>query len=323
MTDSQTLASKILDGRALAAVIRSEVATEVAALVAAGGRRPGLAAVLVGDDPASRIYVANKGRACEEVGMESRTHTLAADTSREALLALVEELNADQAIDGILVQLPLLRHLGSREVLERIEPAKDVDGFHPINVGRLWTEEEGLVPATPSGIVELLRRQEVELVGRHAVVVGRSNIVGKPMAALLLRQHCTVTIAHSRTRDLAATCRQADVLVAAVGRAGLIGPDHVKPGAVVVDVGMNRLASEEEVGRAFPGDAAKLERFRQRGSLLVGDVDFDRVAPLAGAITPVPGGVGPLTIAMLLVNTLRASRRRQGVAATVTAAGSG
>lgn len=304
--------TKVLDGKAVAAEIRGEVAAGVADLVTGGGRRPGLAAVLVGDDPASSIYVASKGRDSEEVGMVSRTHRLPVSTSEAELLALVDALNADDAVDGILVQLPLPAHMSGRRVLDRIDPAKDVDGFHPVSVGRLWLDEPGFVSATPAGILELLRRYEVPLAGAHAVVLGRSAIVGKPMAGLLLRAHCTVTVCHSRTRDLPAITRQADVLVAAVGRAAMVGPEHVKPGAVVIDVGINRLDSEDAVRAAFPDDAGKLARFRDKGSLLVGDVDFDRVAPIASAITPVPGGVGPLTRAMLLVNTLAAARARQG-----------
>ena len=302
----------ILDGKAVAADIRAEVAAGVAALIAGGGRRPGLTAVLVGDDPASVLYVTSKARDCEEVGMVGRTHRLAAGIGEPELLALVDSLNADEAVDGILVQLPLPPPLSSRRVLERIDPGKDVDGFHPVSVGHLWLDEPGFVSATPAGILELLRRCQVPLAGAHAVVLGRSAIVGKPMAGLLLRSNCTVTVCHSKTRDLPAITRQADVLVAAVGRAAMVGPEHVRPGAVVVDVGINRLESEEAVLRAFPHDPAKLERFRAKGSLLVGDVDYDRVAPLASAITPVPGGVGPLTRAMLLVNTLTASRARQG-----------
>ncbi len=307
----------VLDGKSVAATIRGEVAAGVAALLAAGGRRPGLAAVLVGDDPASAIYVSSKARDCEEVGMASRTHRLPAATEERELLALVDTLNVDETIDGILVQLPLPAHVSGRRVLDRIDPGKDVDGFHPMSVGRLWLDEPGFVSATPAGIMELLRRYEVPLAGAHAVVLGRSAIVGKPMAGLLLRAHCTVTMCHSKTRDLPAVTRQADVLVAAVGRAAMVGPEHVKPGAVVVDVGINRLDSEDAVRRAFPHDEGKLERFRAKGSLLVGDVDYDRVAPIASAITPVPGGVGPLTRAMLLVNTLTASRARQGLLAGV------
>ena len=309
----------VLDGKSMAATIRGEVAEGVAALLAAGGRRPGLAAVLVGDDPASALYVSSKARDCEEVGMASRTHRLPAATEERELLALVDTLNVDETIDGILVQLPLPAHVSGRRVLDRIDPGKDVDGFHPMSVGRLWLDEPGFVSATPAGIMELLRRYEVPLAGAHAVVLGRSAIVGKPMAGLLLRAHCTVTMCHSKTRDLPAVTRQADVLVAAVGRAAMVGPEHVKPGAVVVDVGINRLDSEDAVRRAFPHDESKLERFRAKGSLLVGDVDYDRVAPIASAITPVPGGVGPLTRAMLLVNTLAASRARQRQLAGVPA----
>ncbi|HET9765876.1 MAG TPA: bifunctional methylenetetrahydrofolate dehydrogenase/methenyltetrahydrofolate cyclohydrolase FolD [Thermoanaerobaculia bacterium] len=311
----------ILDGKSVAAEIRGEVAAGVAELLAAGGRRPGLAAVLVGDDPASAIYVASKGRDSEEVGMVSRTHRLPVTTGESELLALVDALNADDAIDGILVQLPLPAQVSGRRVLDRIDPGKDVDGFHPVSVGRLWLDEPGFVSATPAGILELLRRYQVPLAGAHAVVLGRSAIVGKPMAGLLLRAHCTVTVCHSRTRDLAAITRQADVLVAAVGRAAMVGPEHVKSGVVVIDVGINRLDSEDAVRSAFPGDAGKLERFRAKGSLLVGDVDYDRVAPIASAITPVPGGVGPLTRAMLLVNTLAAARARQGHPAAVAKVG--
>jgi methylenetetrahydrofolate dehydrogenase (NADP+) / methenyltetrahydrofolate cyclohydrolase len=305
-----------MDGKAVAEEIRAEVARGVAGLVAGGGRPPGLAAVLVGDDPASQVYVGSKTRACAAAGIAGRTVILPADTGREELAAVVAELNADDAVDGILVQLPLPAGLPERPILEAVDPAKDVDGFHPLNVGRLWLGEEGFVPATPAGIVRLLDRYGVALEGRHAVVVGRSAIVGKPMAALLLARHATVTLCHSRTRDLAAVCRQGDVVVAAVGKAALIGRDHVKPGAVVVDVGMNRVSDRAEVERLFPGDARRLEVLERRGSTLVGDVDFSAVAPLAAAITPVPGGVGPLTVAMLLVNTLTAARRRQGLAAS-------
>ena len=305
-------AGMILDGKATAAEIREEVKAGVAELVAAGGRQPGLAVVLVGDNPASKVYVASKTRACEEVGMLGRTVRLPATATAAELEAAVDALNADDAIDGFLVQLPLPDGLPERAILERIDPDKDADGFHPVNVGRLWTGEPGFVPATPSGILELLRRHRVELKGAHAVVVGRSNIVGKPMAALLLREHCTVTVCHSRTRDLPAVCAEADLLVAAIGRAAMIGPEHVREGAVVIDVGMNRVSDRDEVERLYPGDAGRLAAFANKGSILVGDVDFTHVRPKAAAITPVPGGVGPLTVAMLLVNALEASRRRQG-----------
>ncbi|MDX1631460.1 MAG: bifunctional methylenetetrahydrofolate dehydrogenase/methenyltetrahydrofolate cyclohydrolase FolD [Thermoanaerobaculia bacterium] len=304
--------TRILDGKATASAIRREVADEVEELVGSGGRPPGLAAVLVGEDPASEIYVRNKARACREVGIVGRTIHRPEDTTQEDLLDLVEELNEDPAVDGILVQLPLPEGLDERSVIEEIDPSKDVDGFHPVNVGRLWLGEPGFVSATPGGIMELLRRYDVELEGMNTVVLGRSNIVGKPMAGLLIRSHATVTVCHSRTRELADVCRRADLLVAAVGRPGFVGPDQVKEGAVVVDVGINRLRSEEEVTELFGEDEEKLDKVREKGSVLVGDVDFDRVAPKAAAITPVPGGVGPLTIAMLLENTLRAGRLRQG-----------
>ncbi|HVR98798.1 MAG TPA: tetrahydrofolate dehydrogenase/cyclohydrolase catalytic domain-containing protein, partial [Thermoanaerobaculia bacterium] len=278
-----------------------------------GYRPPGLAAVLVGDDPASHVYVSGKVKACGEADIESRTIRLPAATSEEELAGVVDGLNQEDAVDGILVQLPLPRQIHERRILDRVHPDKDVDGFHPVSVGRLWLDQEGFVPATPSGILELLRRNNIPLAGRHAVVVGRSAIVGKPMAGLLLREHCTVTVCHSRTPDLAAVTRGADVLIAAVGRPALIGAEHVREGAVVIDVGINRISDRAEVERLFPGDAARLEQVERRGSTLVGDVDFTRVAPIAAAITPVPGGVGPLTIASLLANTLKAARRRQGL----------
>jgi len=308
--------TRLLEGKALAAEIRAEVAAGVRALIGRGGRPPGLVAVLAGADPASRLYVASKTRACQEVGMAGRTLELPAAVSAEELAARLRELNADPEVDGILVQLPLPAGLPERRLLELVDPAKDVDGFHPVNVGRLWLDEPGPVPATPAGILELLKRSGIPIAGRRAVVVGRSQIVGKPAAALLLREHATVTICHSRTRDLAAVCGEADILVAAVGRPGVIGPEHVREGAVVIDVGINRLAEPREVERLFPDGGerqAALARLRERGSVLVGDVDFARVAPRAAAITPVPGGVGPLTVAMVVANTLRAARARQGL----------
>jgi len=303
----------LLDGRATAGAIRAETARAAAAFRAETGRSPGLAVILVGDDPASQVYVGSKTRSSKEAGLESFGHLLPAETSAPELAALLDRLNADPAVDGILLQLPLPGHLPTRALLERIDPAKDVDGFHPLNVGRLWIDEPGFVPCTPAGIVELLRRYAIPLAGRRAVVVGRSTIVGKPMAGLLLREHCTVTVAHSRTRDLAAVCRSADLLVAAVGRAGLIGADHVAEGATVVDVGMNRVVDRELAERLLGGDGQRLAAFERNGSVLVGDVDFPAVAPRAGAITPVPGGVGPLTVAMLLANAVRAARRRAGL----------
>jgi len=305
--------SELLDGKAVAAAIRAEVAQGVEELVASGGRPPGLTVVLVGDDPASQVYVGSKVRACTEVGMVSRKIARPAATTQEELAAIVDELNQDETIDGMLLQLPLPRHIEERPLLERILPAKDVDGFHPVNAGRLWLDLPGFVPATPAGILELLKRRGTPLAGRRAVVVGRSNTVGKPMAALLLRENCTVTLCHSKTADLAAVAREGDILVAAVGRPGLVSAEHVKDGAVVIDVGINRVSDRATVERLFPGDARKLAQLEQKGAVLVGDVDFVRVAPKASAITPVPGGVGPLTVAMLLVNTLKAARRRQGL----------
>jgi methylenetetrahydrofolate dehydrogenase (NADP+)/methenyltetrahydrofolate cyclohydrolase len=305
--------SEILDGKTIAQSIRAEVAASVGELVDSGGRRPGLAAVLVGDNPASQIYVRNKTRASEEAGIASSAIRLPDDTSEADLLQAVDELNEDDNVDGILVQLPLPAHLPERRFLAHVTPDKDVDGFHPVSVGRLWMDQTGFAPATPSGILELLRRSDIALEGQEAVIVGRSTIVGKPMAALLLREHCTVTVCHSRTRDLPAVCSRADLLVTAIGRPAVFGPEHVKEGAVVIDVGINRVTDPAEVERLFPGDEKRRATLERRGAVLVGDVDFNRVAPKASAITPVPGGVGPLTVAMLLVNTLQASRRRQNL----------
>lgn len=269
--------------------------------------------MLVGNDPASATYVASKARACQQVGIDRLTLNLPATISQTELLEKVRGLVLDDSVDGILVQLPLPEHLADRAVLDAIDPAKDVDGFHAINVGRLWRGEPTLAPATPSGILELLRRSQIPLQGRRAVIVGRSNIVGKPMAALLLAEHATVTVCHSRTPDLAAVCREAEILVVAVGRAGLVGPEHVGDGAVVIDVGMNRVTDNSELTRLFPSDEERRASFEQRGYVLAGDVDYHRVASKTSAITPVPGGVGPLTVAMLLVNTLKASCQRQGL----------
>ncbi|HMW43441.1 MAG TPA: bifunctional methylenetetrahydrofolate dehydrogenase/methenyltetrahydrofolate cyclohydrolase FolD [Plasticicumulans sp.] len=285
----------IIDGKAHAAGLRAHLARRVAQLHADAGFVPGLAVVLVGEDPASQVYVRNKAAQTRECGMQSIEHRLPASTTQDELLALVATLNADPEVDGILVQLPVPAHIDPERVLLAIDPAKDVDGFHPLNAGLLATGGSGLVPCTPLGSLMLLKDRLGSLAGLHAVVVGRSNIVGKPMAQLLLREDCTVSVVHSRTREPAALCRQADIVVAAVGRPRMIGPDWVKPGATVIDVGINRIALDD--GR----------------TKLVGDVDFDAVAPLAGAITPVPGGVGPMTIACLLHNTLTAACRRRGV----------
>ncbi|HHQ48218.1 MAG TPA: bifunctional methylenetetrahydrofolate dehydrogenase/methenyltetrahydrofolate cyclohydrolase FolD [Acidobacteria bacterium] len=303
---------KILDGKKIAAEIRAEVAEQVAELTP-HGVVPRLDAILVGDDPASRVYVGSKARTCARLGMASETHVLPAATSQAELEALIDQLNADPEVDGILVQLPLPEGIDTHAVLDRIDPAKDVDGFHPVNTGLLQQGRPALVPCTPAGILEMLDREGIAIEGRRAVVVGRSDIVGKPMAMLLLHRHATVTLCHSRTRDLKVVTREADILVAAVGRLAMIGPEHVREGAVVIDVGIHRLTERAEVERLFPGDAARMERFESKGSVLTGDVDFVRVAPIASRITPVPGGVGPLTIAMLMANTVRAARARRGV----------
>ena len=282
----------LIDGKAAAAALRTRAATAAADLKARHGVIPGLAAVLVGNDPASEIYVRSKGKATREAGLVSVEHRLPATASEAELLALVGRLNADPAIDGILVQLPLPPQVSTRRIIEALDPAKDIDGFHPVNVGRLWSGVDALVPCTPWGALLLLRQTLGALAGSEAVVIGRSNIVGKPMAALLLGEHCTVTLAHSRSRDLPAIARRADIVVAAAGRAELVRGSWLKPGATVIDVGINRM----------PGEGK---------SRLVGDVAFAEALGIAGAITPVPGGVGPMTIACLLRNTLIAACRRR------------
>lgn len=302
-----------LGGKSVSSEIRRELAAEVESMVAGGARRPKLVAVLVGDDTASATYVASKARGCEDVGMDGETLRLSAEISGDELEAAIRRLNDDDSVDGILVQLPLPKHVDEQRILELVDPDKDVDGFHPVNVGRLWSGQDALTPATPTGVIELLRRRDIEIKGRHAVIVGRSNIVGKPMAALLLQNHATVTICHSRTADLAAECRRADLLVAAVGVPALVGPDHVKDGAVVIDVGMNRIDDPAELERLYPGNERRRAGFETRGFSLVGDVDYTRAKPKASAITPVPGGVGLLTVTMVIANTLRASKRRQGL----------
>ena len=289
------MAAEIIDGKAFAAKVREKVATQVARLKADHGLVPGLAVVLVGEDPASQVYVRSKGKQTVECGMNSYEHKLEATTSEADLLALIARLNADAAVHGILVQLPLPSHINEDLVINTIDPAKDVDGFHISNVGLLGTGQKSMVPCTPLGCLMMLRAHHGSLSGLNAVVVGRSNIVGKPMANLLLKDSCTVTIAHSRTKDLAALCRGTDILVAAVGRPEMITGDYVKPGATVIDVGINRIE-------------------RDGKTKLVGDVDFASAAAVAGAITPVPGGVGPMTIACLLANTLTATCRANGLA---------
>ncbi|MGH9415179.1 MAG: bifunctional 5,10-methylenetetrahydrofolate dehydrogenase/5,10-methenyltetrahydrofolate cyclohydrolase [Terriglobales bacterium] len=299
------MSAKRLDGVAAAAAIRAEVAEKVGEL---GGRRPGLAVILAGEDAASQIYVRGKIRACAEVGIYSELLTPAATVSTAELLEQVEGLNRRGDIDGILVQLPLPPQVDTAAVLLRVDPDKDVDGFHPVNLGRLMTQRAGPRPCTPAGILELLRRNGIAVAGREAVVVGRSDIVGKPLALLLLHQHATVTICHSRTPNLAAVCRRAELLFAAVGRPALLDEKHIARGAVVVDVGVNRLTDAAEVERYFPGDAGRREEFARRGSTLIGDVDPRAACAVASAFTPVPGGVGPLTIAMLMSNTLMARK---------------
>jgi methylenetetrahydrofolate dehydrogenase (NADP+)/methenyltetrahydrofolate cyclohydrolase len=306
----------ILDGTKIAAQIRAEVGEDVKQLTAQG-LRPGLAVVLVGHNPASEIYVRSKVKACEELGIHSEKITPPESSTTEELLVLVDDLNRRDDIDGILVQLPLPGHVDSKKVLLAVSPDKDVDGFHPMNVGYLSTQRPGLVPCTPAGVIEILKRSDIAIAGAEAVVVGRSDIVGKPVAMLLLNRNATVTVCHSKTRDLPAVCRRADILVAAIGRAGMVTPAYVKPGATVIDVGMNKVTDPTEFQKFFAGDARREAAFAKNGSTLMGDV-HPVVADVAGAITPVPGGVGPLTIAMLMSNTVKAARlrRRQGVAAT-------
>lgn len=285
----------IIDGKQFAARLRASIAAQVARIKSDYGLIPGLAVVLVGEDPASQIYVRNKGLQAREAGMNSFEHRLPATATQAELLARIAELNRDPAVNGILVQLPLPKQIDPEAVIEAIAVDKDVDGFHPLNAGLLAVGGTGMVPCTPLGCLMLLKDHVGELAGKRAVVLGRSNIVGKPMAALLLREHCTVTVAHSRTRDLAEECRRADILIAAVGKAQMVEGDWIKPGAAVIDVGINRISTPDGKGR------------------LVGDIDFASAVEVAGAITPVPGGVGPMTIACLLLNTLTAACRQRGI----------
>jgi len=305
------LAGRILSGNKIRDQILDELRDEVSSLTAQGVQ-PGLTAVLVGDDPASQIYVRNKIAACDKLGLASRTLRPPADISTEQLLEIVEGLNADPEVDGILVQLPLPKQIDADRVLLAIDPAKDVDGFHPMNVGALATGKPKLVSCTPAGLIEILKRSDIPISGQRAVVVGRSNIVGKPAALLLLAESATVMVCHSRTRDLPAAAREADILVAAIGRPAMLTAEHIKPGAVVLDVGINRITDPAEAERIFAREPEKLARFREKGSILVGDVHPTDMAELASAYTPVPGGVGPLTIAMLMSNTVRAARLRRG-----------
>jgi methylenetetrahydrofolate dehydrogenase (NADP+)/methenyltetrahydrofolate cyclohydrolase len=302
------MVATILDGSKMAAEIRAEVAAEVKVL-AASGVRPGLAVVLVGHNPASEVYVRGKVKSSQEVGIYSEKHTPPETVTTNELLELIADLNRRDEIDGILVQLPLPPQVDAKKVLLAVDPAKDVDGFHPMNVGFLSTQRPGLVPCTPAGVMEILKRSAIPVAGQEAVVVGRSDIVGKPVAMLLLNANATVTVCHSKTRDLPEVCRRADILVAAIGRAGMITRDYVKRGATVIDVGMNQVTDRAEFDRLFAGNKKREETFLTKGSTLVGDV-HPEVAEVAGAITPVPGGVGPLTIAMLMANTVKAAKMR-------------
>jgi len=302
---------RILDGTAIAAAIKQEVAEEVRQLVA-HGIRPGLAAVLVGNVAASEIYVRSKVQTCADLGLFSELITPSADTTTEAMLDLVHGLNDRDDIDGILIQLPLPAQVDTKALLDAVDPDKDVDGFHPVNAGRLQAGRPALAPCTPAGILEILRRSNLPIAGQHTVVVGRSDIVGKPVAMLLLHENATVTICHSKTRDLPAVTREADILVAAIGRPGFITAEMVKPGATVIDVGINRITTQAEFDRYFAGNAKREAAFAKRGSTIVGDV-HPQAFEVAGAYTPVPGGVGPLTIAMLMANTVRAARMRRGL----------
>jgi methylenetetrahydrofolate dehydrogenase (NADP+) / methenyltetrahydrofolate cyclohydrolase len=303
--------TKVLDGTAIAAEIKAEVKAEVERL-ALQGIRPGLAAVLVGHVPASEIYVRSKVKTCDALGLFSELITPPETVTTEQMLALIGQLNAREDIDGILIQLPLPSQVHAKTLLEAVSPDKDVDGFHPVNVGRLQTGQPALPPCTAAGIIEILKRSHLPIAGQNAVVVGRSDIVGKPTAILLLAENATVTVCHSRTRDLASFTRQADILVVAIGKPGLVTASMVKPGATILDAGINRVTDRAEFERYFAGDARREELFLQKGSTIVGDVD-PHAFGLAGAYTPVPGGIGPLTIAMLMANTVRAAKLRRGL----------
>jgi methylenetetrahydrofolate dehydrogenase (NADP+)/methenyltetrahydrofolate cyclohydrolase len=308
------MTARILDGLKLRDQIFAELADEIAAMTASG-TRPGLAAVLVGDNPASQLYVKSKIAACEQLGIASWMHTPPATVNTREMLQLVDDLNGDPAVDGILIQLPLPPQVDTKLVLESVDPAKDVDGFHPMNLGRLVSGRPGLVACTPAGCMEILRRGNIAIEGADAVILGRSDIVGKPMSLLLMHANATVTICHSKTRDLPGTVRRADIIVAAMGKAGYVAADWIKPGAAVIDVGTNRVADPAEAERLFRNTPERLEKFRVKGSALVGDVHPDAIN-VAGALTPVPGGVGPMTITMLMSNTVKAARLRRGAGAT-------
>jgi methylenetetrahydrofolate dehydrogenase (NADP+)/methenyltetrahydrofolate cyclohydrolase len=304
------MTARVLDGTKIRDAVFADLRGEITAL-SMEGVRPGLAAVLVGENPASQLYVKSKIAACEQIGLASWLHTPAADVTTVELLKLVEKLNADDAVDGILMQLPLPPQVDTKRILEAVDPAKDVDGFHPVNLGKLVSGRPGLVACTPAGCMEILRRAEVKIEGANAVVLGRSDIVGKPMALLLMHANATVTICHSKTRDLGAVVRGADIVVAAMGRAGYVAAEWIRPGAAVIDVGTNKVTDAAEAERLLKNFPARLEKFRAKGSVLVGDVHPDAVN-VAGALTPVPGGVGPMTITMLMSNTVKAARLRRG-----------
>jgi methylenetetrahydrofolate dehydrogenase (NADP+)/methenyltetrahydrofolate cyclohydrolase len=311
------LAARILNGNAIRDQIYGELTGEISRLAAAG-IRPGLAAVLVGDNPASKIYVKSKIAACEKLGLASIQAAPPATITTSELLAIVADLNGREDVDGILVQLPLPPQIDARKILEAVDPAKDVDGFHPLNVGRLVAGRPNLVACTPAGVMEIFRRSNIALEGANAAVMGRSDIVGKPMALLLMHANATVTVCHSKTRELAETVRRADIVIAAMGRAAMVTPDYIRPGATVIDVGINRITDPAQAEKIFAHFPERLADFRAKGTALVGDVHPD-VANVAGAITPVPGGVGPLTIAMLMSNTVRAAGLRRGQRAPAAA----
>ena len=316
------MTARILDGTKIRDQVFADLSAEIQRL-GAQGIRPGLAAVLVGENPASQLYVKSKIAACEQLGLASWMYAPAAAVTTEELLKLVDKLNADDAVDGILIQLPLPAQVDTKRVLEAVDPAKDVDGFHPVSLGRLVSGRPGLVACTPAGCMEILRRGEIKVEGANAVVLGRSDIVGKPMALLLMHANATVTICHSKTRDLPDVVRHADIVVAAMGRAGYVAADWIRPGAAVIDVGTNKVTDAKEAERLLHNFPARLEKFRAKGSVLVGDVHPDAIHT-AGALTPVPGGVGPMTITMLMSNTIKAARLRReksGMQAAPSAAG--
>ena len=308
------MTARLLDGSKIRDEVFAELKDEIARL-GTEGIRPGLAAILVGDNPASQLYVKSKIAACEQLGLASWMHTPPATLSTDEMLRLVDRLNQDDAVDGILIQLPLPGQVDTKRVLEAVDPAKDVDGFHPVSLGRLVSGRPGLVACTPAGCMEILRRNQIPSEGANAVVLGRSDIVGKPMALLLMHANATVTICHSKTRDLPEVVRRADILVAAIGKAGYVQAEWIRPGAAVIDVGTNRVTDASEAERLLRNFPARLEKFREKASVLIGDVHPDAVQT-AGALTPVPGGVGPMTITMLMTNTVKAARLRRGESRT-------